>query len=450
MRKLLFRNGALVFLILALFIAVIGCGTKNNDSAEGSQPSPSAGGENGEASKLSGKLEIQYFVGGYGDTWWKDVIAEFQKKYPDLEVVGLGGPKINEQTKPRWIQGNPPDVVYIDGDGTFTESLLVQNQQLMDLTEWIKTAKNEDGELITDQLIGQPKTYDGVSYSIPLVFGVHGTWYDKAFFEQNGWETPKDWAGFLDVSQKALDKGITPYIHQGQYPYYFIRGFMRQGFVTANGGDASIIDDINGLKEGVFKSAPVMSTLDKVTEMNQKGYLSKKAMALNHTDSQNQWLQHKAIFIPSGLWLENEMKKFAPEGFDYGFIPSVTQDAGGKFVAVPYTNEIGIAKQAKNPEAAKAFLQFVFTKQNAVHWAETTGALMNYKADLESTNASGAVKSAMTYLNSDNTIVTSNDSSFDLNVEKAMEDATVALLLGDINKDQWADRMETAAAKYRK
>ncbi|WP_052702994.1 extracellular solute-binding protein [Paenibacillus beijingensis] len=218
----------------------------------------------------------------------------------------------------------------------------------------------------------------------------------------------------------------------------------------ANGDNPAILDDINNLKEGVFKSAPVMATLDKVESLNKLGYINKAALALNHTDSQNQWLQHKAIFIPSGLWLENEMKKTAPAGFEYGFIPSVTQDKGGKYVAVPYTNEIGIAKYAKNVEAAKAFLQFVFTKKAAINWAEKTGALMNYKVDLASTQASGAVKSAMTYLNSPDTIVTSTDSTFDQDVEKAMEDATAALLGEKITKEEWSDRMEKAAAAARK
>ena len=65
--------------------------------------------------KLTGDFEIQYFVGGYGDKWWKKVIAEFQAANPDLKIKESAGPKINEQMKPRWIAGTPPDFVYIDG-----------------------------------------------------------------------------------------------------------------------------------------------------------------------------------------------------------------------------------------------------------------------------------------------------------------------------------------------
>ena len=167
-------------LSLAILIAVLaGCGNNTpTDTQNSNAASPVDNPSSVEPSTekgLEGKLEIQYFVGGYGDTWWKEVISEFEASHPNLEVIQHAGPQINQQMNNRWIAGNPPDVVYIDGDGTFTEKLLVQNEQLMDISEWLETATNAEGELIKDQLIGQPRSYDGVNYAIPLVF--RGVWY---------------------------------------------------------------------------------------------------------------------------------------------------------------------------------------------------------------------------------------------------------------------------------
>jgi N-acetylglucosamine transport system substrate-binding protein len=52
---------------------------------------------------LTGDFEIQYFVGGYGDKWWKKVIADFQALNPGLKIKEDAGPEINKQTKPLWI-----------------------------------------------------------------------------------------------------------------------------------------------------------------------------------------------------------------------------------------------------------------------------------------------------------------------------------------------------------
>jgi len=131
------KKALLFVMCVALILSMIGCGTGSKDVNSGkTEQTPDAQSttsteETKAADTLSGTLEIQYFVGGYGDTWWKDTIADFQALHPNLKIEQLAGPKINEQTKPRWIAGNPPDFVYIDGDGTFTEDLLVESDHLM-------------------------------------------------------------------------------------------------------------------------------------------------------------------------------------------------------------------------------------------------------------------------------------------------------------------------------
>src|SRR5699024_12627504 len=76
--------------------------------------------------EISGDMEIQYFVGGYGDEWWKKVISDFEEEYPDVNVKQSAGPEINDKMKTRWISEDPPDVVYIDGAG-ITEAQMVDD-----------------------------------------------------------------------------------------------------------------------------------------------------------------------------------------------------------------------------------------------------------------------------------------------------------------------------------
>ncbi|WP_040713861.1 ABC transporter substrate-binding protein [Paenibacillus curdlanolyticus] len=453
------KKGILVMLVTALVFLLAACGTNGNDnnkspgtseSASGSPDGSTSASNSPEAipTGLKGDFEIQYFVGGYGDAWWKDVIDQFQKLNPELNIKQSAGPKINDQMKPRWIQGNPPDVVYIDGSGSNPRQM-VEDDQLLDLTDWIADAKNIDGEKLLDVMIAKPDEYNGSIYNIPLVFGSYGTFYDQALFEKNGWEVPQDYESFLALSDKIKASGISPYVHAGIYPDYILGGFLYPAIISANGDDGQILKDMGDMKEGVFKSEPVMKALNQLKEITDKGYIDPGAVAINHTDSQMMFLQHKAAFIPNGLWLESEMKKDAPADFKYGFVPSITQAKGGKFVALPYTSTMAVAKKAKNPETAKAFIQFIFTKQASLSWAEKTGALMNVKVDLESSSAGDTAKNAMKYYNSDNTIV-APVVVFNADVFKVMGDATIALTMKKITPEEWADRVEKAAAKVRK
>ncbi len=142
--------------------------------------------------------------------------------------------------KPRWIQGNPPDVVYIDGAGS-NETQMVLDDQLMDITDWVKDAKNVDGELLTSNLIAPPQDYSGKNYTIPLVFGSWGTFYDETLFTEKGWDIPKDWDSFLATSEKIKADGVYPYIHTGKYPYYIVGGLLNTGFVSENGDNPQVM-----------------------------------------------------------------------------------------------------------------------------------------------------------------------------------------------------------------
>ncbi|MFS0726478.1 extracellular solute-binding protein [Paenibacillus sp. 1P07SE] len=436
----------------SMLLVLAACGGTNTPANSGAVNTPPAaeGTETGggETQGLTGEFEIQYFVGGYGDSWWKEVLEGFQQANPELKITQTAGPNINEQMRPRWIQGDTPDVVYIDGAGS-NERQMIDDGQLMDITDFLAEMVNTDGEKLTDILISQPTAYDGDrNYTLPLVFGSWGLFYDKAFFQDNGWTAPTSWSEFVETSEAVKASGISALIHTGVYPYYINGGLVDSAMVAANGGDGSILTQQANLEEGSFSGPAVQQALAQVTELVDKGLIDPGAVSLNHTDSQIQWLQHRAAFIPSGLWLENEMSKDIPDGFEFGFIPSVAQDAGENSIVIPYTNTIAIAENAKNPEAAKAFLQYAFTEANAVRWAELTGALMNVKADLSNTSASEVVKEAMEFFNSDTTTV-APVAVLNADVEKAKQDATIALATGRITADEWMQRLEAAAAKAR-
>jgi len=447
--------GVATLVTATMLTALTGCGDKaasTNTPAPTTAPATTSAATQAPASTpaasgdtLKGDFEIQYFVGGYGDAWWKQVIGEFGKLHPNLNIKQSAGSQINDQMKPRWIQGNPPDVVYIDGAGS-NEAQMVQDDQLMDISDWIKDAKNVDGKKILDLLFAKPVDYKGKTFTIPLVFGSWGTFYDKAFFEQKGWKAPTDFNSFMDVAKQIKAAGIHPYIHTGKYPYYISGGFLDSAIISANNGDASILKKIEALEPGVFGSEPVKKALNKIVQMADAGLIDPASVAINHTDSQMLFLQHKDAFIPNGLWVENEMKKDVPQGFKFGFIPSIAQDPGQPYVAVPYTSQMAVAKKSKNPEAAKAFIQYIFTEKAAVQWAESTGALMNLKADLNNSKAGDLVKEAAQYYTSDKTIV-APVIAVNADYEKARNDAIVALTQKKITVDEWVKRVEDAAAK---
>ncbi|GGB37089.1 hypothetical protein GCM10011409_13170 [Lentibacillus populi] len=443
------RYGRFWFLALAVLMLILNAACSSDDEkASGGEKSNDGGSSDGE---ISGDLEIQYFVGGYGDSWWKEVIGDFKEKYPDVNIKEHAGPNINEEMRSRWVSGGPPDVVYIDGAGS-SETQMVEDGQLMDLSDWVKDIKLEDGTPLMDSFIVDPATYDdGKIYSLPLVFDTWGTWYDKALFEEKGYEVPTDFESFMNSMGEIKDgEGISPFVTTGQHPYYFLRGVLYPAFAAA-GGEELLADVIDGA-EGAWTSEPVLEVMKKVEEMQKAGYIDSGFGALNHTQSQMNFLLHDNAYIPVGFWLPNEMVNDTPEDFEYGFVPSPMNDKGEPGVVVPDLRPLAIAKEAENPEAAKAFVEFVFTKEYATLFSEHTGAIMNLKGVDLSTN-----ENVPQYLIDANAMINDPEKvqiynkphPMSADLETPISDSLVSLMLGNISAEEFVKEAEKAAENYR-
>ncbi|SFB32465.1 N-acetylglucosamine transport system substrate-binding protein [Lentibacillus halodurans] len=448
--KRLFKNPFVLFLMAVLLIVAAACSDDSTTEESPDEGSDGSGEESSEGDGLSGTLEIQYFVGGYGDSWWKEVIGDFQEQHPDLEIVEHAGPNINEEMRSRWVSGDPPDVVYIDGAGS-SETQMVEDGQLMNLSDWVQDIELEDGTPLLDSFIVEPATYDGEIHSLPLVFDTWGTWYDISWFEEEGFEVPTDFESFMssmgDIQESA---DIAPFVTTGQHPYYFLRGMLYPAFGAAGGNE--LLEDVITGAEGAWTSEPVLEVMKKVEKMQQEGYIDEGFAAINHTQSQMNFLLHDNAYIPVGFWLPNEMEGDKPEDLEYGFIPSPMNDAGEPMAVVPDLRPLAIAEQAENPEAAKAFVEFVFTKEYAKSFSEHTGAIMNLEGvDLASN------ENVPQYLIDANEMINDPEQAqiyhkphpMSADLETPISDSLVSLMLGNITAEEFVEEAEEAAAEYR-
>ncbi|GGA66764.1 ABC transporter substrate-binding protein [Ornithinibacillus halotolerans] len=428
-------------LSIGLLLFVAACSDNDNNNS-----SPDVG-TDGE---IAGDLEIQYFVGGYGDSWWKEVIADFKEAYPDVNVIEYAGPNVNEEMRSRWVSNDPPDVVYIDGAGS-SETQMVEDGQLMDLTDWLSEIELEGGDKLADSFIVKPANYDGKIYSLPLVFDTWGTWYDKALFDANGYTVPTNFDEFMDsMAEIKAGEGIDPFVTTGQHPYYFLRGMLYPAFAAA-GGEELLADVITG-KEGAWSSDQVLEIMKRVEKMVDEGMFDSGLGALNHTQSQMNFLLHQNAFIPVGFWLPNEMKNDIPDGFEFGFIPSPMNAADEKYAIVPDLRPLAIAQEADNPDAAKAFVEFVFTREYASSFSEHTGAIMNLNGvDLtQNENVPGYLTEANAMINDPDVVqIYEKPHPMSADLETPIGNALISLMLGNMTAEEFVEEAEKAAAEYR-
>ena len=84
-------------------------------------------------------FEVQIVSAGFGTEMWEYVLELFEKDHPDVEVIPYMDGNANQQLAARWRQGDPPDFVFLEGDG-IDRDLWLENDLLYDCTEWLETA----------------------------------------------------------------------------------------------------------------------------------------------------------------------------------------------------------------------------------------------------------------------------------------------------------------------
>jgi len=104
-------------------------------------------------------------------------------------------------------------------------------------------------------------------------------------------------------------------------------------------------------------------------------------MGDSHILSQMAFLQGKGAMIPMGAWMETEMRKSIPDGFEMlmmptPFIAGAKTDASGKPIQVN-ASQAGdffiVPKNAPNLEGAIKFMKFIHTKEMTLLYTENTG-----------------------------------------------------------------------------
>lgn len=447
MKKGMYKVAAGGLAAAMVLTSVTGCSNSSSNSQAASQ---------GSGSKAEAKtLEVAAFEGGYGRNYFDKLIAAFEAANPGVKVTLDCSPKIDEVIQPRIVSGNPPDVLMSFGATRIGQ--MANEGDLLDLTDIFNqpapggTDKLRD--TIEDGLIDTvctPKK-DGKIYLAPTDEGAEGLYYNKTLFEKNGWKAPETWDEFFALGDKAKKMGTSLFTYQGMYPGY-LEAMLMPAIASTAGTDG--YKKILNYEEGAWKDANVMKVLNVFSKIANEGYLMPGTVAMNHTQAQTAFLQGKALFIPCGSWLANEMKDAVPKtGFSFGFIPTPTFNKGDKHYLFGSCGYNVVTAKAKNPDLAKKFIQFTYKDDMIKLLAQYNTSIIPVKGTID--KVKDVVPEAVY-----NTFKAYDNAGCLLPDWKATPTTTVKIsdeiynpISSVMNKkltaDQWAGKIEKADAKLR-
>jgi len=351
----------LVFAVMAtaaVSLILAACGSSKSSSSTSTSSSDSK------------TLKVAALEGGYGADVWKQVAKDFEAANPGVKVKLTIDKKLESVISPQMKAGDYPDVVHLATgrpDG-LTETMIKGNnmENISDVMNMkipgeSKTVKDVirpgfDGTLATEPY------GDGKTYMMPMFYAPTGLFYNKALLKENGWSVPKTWDEMIALGQKAKAKGIALFT----YPTTGYMDSLSYSLLADIGGK-SYFNKAMAYDHDAWSGSNGTKYFDSVGQLLKQTASTTVANASNENYRKNQQLilDNKALFMPNGTWVVDEMKD-APraKGFEWGFtaLPSIKADDQ---YAYTYFEQIWVPKAAKNKTLAKKFIAFMYSDKAA-------------------------------------------------------------------------------------
>lgn len=318
-------------------------------------------------------VDAVIFNGGYGTDYVTFAGKVVEKKWPGSTVKVSPSTQIAQQLQPRFVSGNPPDL--IDDSGAQAIGVNTIADKLEDLTS-VLDANNYEGTKISDNLYPGVKEAGLVGDKMVVlnyVMTVYGLWYSESLFAANGWQPPKTWDDLLALGAKAKAKGKYLFVWGKEAASYYQQLLMDSAI--KEGGDEVRLE-LENLKPKCWSNPTIQAVLAKLEQIVKLGYFKPGGAGTQFTQAQAQWSNDESgIMYASGSWIENEMKSQTKAGFKMTGIPEPVLTSSPK---MPYETlnaapgeQYVVPSQGKNMAGGKELLRAMLSKEAATNFAKT-------------------------------------------------------------------------------
>ena len=369
-----FMKGALATAAVIPFSGVLAaCAGDSSDSTDDKQQGGNVNENNPFGMADKSTVDAVIFDGGYGTDYVAFAASLMEKNHAGSSVKVSATTKIAQELQPRFVGGNPPDLIDNSGaDAIGFNTILEQIEDLSDVLD----ANNLEGTPIRDTLFGgveEPGTYDGKLAALNYVLTVYAVWYSASLFEENGWTPPKTWDEAMDLGAQAKSKDKYLFLWGKEAATYYQT--LAIGSAIKEGGDEVRLA-LENLEANCWSHPAVQGVLKGMGEVIKAGYMKPGGAGTQFTAAQAQWSNNQdALLYPSGSWIENEMKDTTKPDFKMTGFQEMTVSADSSMPYEALHSASGepfvIPSQGKNVAGGKELLRTMLSKEAATNFAKT-------------------------------------------------------------------------------
>lgn len=358
-----FISGSLAAIAAIACVAVSAC-TPGVAASPAASSTPSGPVSTDPASLGNVTLNVlDYFTGGVDNTWMNDVVAAFEKKYPNIKVQrqSITWTDLMQELPLKLKSPNPPDIVP-PNNGWQSLGTLVQGGLVDNLNSYA-TAYGWDKSVPASILKEQEFSANGKQmgtgdlYGLPVALSsMIEVYYNRSLLNKLGLSVPTTYSQFTSDLAKAKAAGITP-IEVGNQAQ---SGITQPLYSVMNAlGSQSAISNIiysQGQDSLTSQASGFPQAVEAMQDWAAQGYFPKEFAGLPETDAETQFIQGQGLFHFDYSGSLPFTSAAQAKGFGSFVLPR--NDGKPAVATLSAATELSVSSASKHVAAAAAFLNF--------------------------------------------------------------------------------------------
>ncbi len=354
-----------ILLVFVMTLSMVACGSTTEQTSE----TTNATNSETTSSEVAGSdvtISVAAIETAYGTEGWIQVAEAFTAQ-TGIKVELTTDKNLEDLIGPAMQGGEFPDVIHLaTGRPAGLTEQFIKDNNLVDITDVLTmTIPGETGKVsdkiaggFTDTSLTNPYG-DGKTYLAPMFYSPCGLFYNAGLFKEKGWAVPTTWDEMWALGDTAKAEGISLFT----YPTAgYFDAFLYALMYSVGGAD--YFDAATHYEAGIWDTDESKQIFEIIGKLASYTDPITPAQANNQDFTQNQQLvlDNKALFMPNGTWIVGEMAE-APraDGFEWGMtaLPAVNKGEAG--YSYSWFEQAWIPSGAKNVDAAKAFIAFLYS-----------------------------------------------------------------------------------------
>jgi raffinose/stachyose/melibiose transport system substrate-binding protein len=245
-----------------------------------------------------GKVTVKFW--GIATQPWKEIIAEFNKVYPNIEIkwTRYSTDELKQALRVASASGKMPDM-WFNWGGSLAGPY-IEGGHALEITPEL-AAKYGLDKNISPVALDLAK-HNGKLYGVPIWVRPMTIFYKKSLFDKNGIPEPKTFADLEKAMETLKSKGVTPIAVGGKFSWMTMR---TTDFLIEHFAGPEMHDKLFAL-EASYNSPEVVQAFAKLKEWVDKGYFNDGFISLDPNQALPLLYQNKAGMIFQGPWIEEE------------------------------------------------------------------------------------------------------------------------------------------------